>query len=83
MASREDLEGVARYLRELENARTAWAADEGAAPSSLEDAIATAEAALVPVTLEVGQVSADDYWDNGVNNLVRDSRDPFIVDPRE
>jgi hypothetical protein len=45
-------------------------------------ALTTAVASLQPVSLEVGQVDATDYADNGVANLIRDTRDPVIVDPR-
>lgn len=41
-----------------------------------------AVAALTDVELRWGEVNANDYWDNGVSNLIRDSRDPVIVDPR-
>lgn len=46
------------------------------------DAMSEAIDGLTDVTLRYGSVSADDYWDNGSANLIRDSRDPFIVDPR-
>lgn len=46
------------------------------------EALAEAVDGLTPVSMRYGQVSADDYWDNGSANLIRDSRDPFIVDPR-
>lgn len=46
------------------------------------DALAEALAGLEPVTLRYGVASADTYWDNGSANLIRDSRDPWIVDPR-
>lgn len=46
------------------------------------DALAEAIDGLTDVTMRYGSASADDYWDNGVGNLIRDSRDPVIVDPR-
>jgi len=46
------------------------------------DALADAVEGLTDVTVRYGSVSADDYWDNGAANLIRDSRDPVIVDPR-
>lgn len=45
-------------------------------------AITEAIASAVDVTLEVGEVDATGYASNGVANLIRDTRDPFIVDPR-
>lgn len=46
------------------------------------DALAEAIAGLRPVTVEVGEVDADAYHENGVGNLVSDMRDPVIVDSR-
>lgn len=45
---------------------------------------ATAEAldARVEVSMELGQADATDYWSNGIANLIRDSRDPVVIDPR-
>lgn len=45
-------------------------------------ALTDAQAAIQPVTMELGQVDATTAWDNGIANLVNDHRDPFIVDPR-
>ncbi|MEQ1506779.1 MAG: hypothetical protein ABMB14_31420, partial [Myxococcota bacterium] len=44
-------------------------------------ALTDAVAALEPVTVELGSVSADDYHPDGVGNLIVDTRDPAIVDP--
>ena len=38
--------------------------------------------AQVEVELSVGTVDAGDYWENGIANLIRDTRDPVVVDPR-
>jgi hypothetical protein len=45
------------------------------------EAIGDAVSQLTEVEVAIGQADARDYWDNGVANLIRDSRDPFIVDP--
>lgn len=50
--------------------------------AAVVDAVREAHGGLTEVSMELGQVDATDAWTNGVNNLVRDSRDPFIVDPR-
>ncbi len=44
--------------------------------------LVTLSSALVPVHMEVGESNANDYADNGVGNLIHDTRDPNIVDPR-
>jgi hypothetical protein len=46
------------------------------------DELGEAVAALQPVTMSVGTVDADDYHENGVGNLISDTRDPVIVDSR-
>lgn len=51
---------------------------EEAAVSAIREALD----GLVEVDVRVGTVSAEDYWDNGVANLIRDSRDPVVIDPR-
>lgn len=46
------------------------------------EVVGEASAAAVPATMSWGVVDSTDAFDNGVANLIRDSRDPFIVDPR-
>lgn len=46
------------------------------------EAVTEAWAGRVEVELELGVADATEAWPNGVSNLVRDSRDPFVVDPR-
>ncbi len=49
---------------------------------TVAEAVAEAWAGLTEVTMEVGVVDATDRWDNGIANLINDTRDPRIVDPR-
>lgn len=49
---------------------------------AVAEAVGDALAAQVEVELSVGSVDAGDYWENGIANLIRDTRDPVIVDPR-
>ncbi len=50
--------------------------------SEVVDALAEAVAGLQPVTMTVGSVDAGAYHEEGVGNLISDTRDPKIVDPR-
>jgi hypothetical protein len=50
--------------------------------TAVADATAEAVAGLADVEMRYGEVDATDYWPNGVGNLISDSRDPRIVDPR-
>lgn len=46
------------------------------------DAVVEAVGALTPVEMSWGQVDSNEAFPNGSANLIRDSRDPQIVDPR-
>jgi hypothetical protein len=49
--------------------------------ATVVDAVADAHAARVPVAeLRVGEVDVGEYHDSGVANVIRDSRDPWVVD---
>ncbi|MCB9681785.1 MAG: hypothetical protein H6733_09960 [Alphaproteobacteria bacterium] len=54
----------------------------GQVVATVHDVVADAIAALETVTVSVGEVDANTYWDNGTANLISDTRDPWIVDPR-
>lgn len=45
-------------------------------------AVQEAVSGLTEVTMTWGEVDANDVWENGIANVIRDSRDPWIVDPR-
>ncbi len=46
------------------------------------DALSEAVDGLTPVTMTVGSVDTSSYHEDGVGNLISDTRDPKIVDPR-
>ncbi len=45
-------------------------------------AVTEAVGGLQEVTMSFGEINANDVWEKGVANVIRDSRDPWIVDPR-
>jgi hypothetical protein len=46
------------------------------------EAIGEALTQLTEVELSIGVIDATERWDNGIANLIRDTRDPVVVDPR-
>lgn len=48
---------------------------------SVVDALSEAVASLVPAAVEIGAVDANDYHEDGVGNIIVDTRDPVIIDP--
>lgn len=50
--------------------------------TAVADAVEEAVGHLVDVTMKFGEVNANDAFENGVSNLISDTRDPQIVDPR-
>ncbi len=49
---------------------------------AVADAVQEAIAGLKDVTMKYGEVNSNEYFENGVSNIVSDTRDPQIVDPR-
>lgn len=49
--------------------------------AAVADAVVEAHGAMEEVEVELGAVDAGDYADNGVANLISDTRDPVIVPP--
>ena len=50
--------------------------------TTIVDAVEQAVAAAVPVRMEVGEVDVSTYnADKGIENVVTDTRDPFVIDP--
>jgi hypothetical protein len=50
--------------------------------AAVADATREAVAALTDVELRWGEVNANDAWPTGVGNVISDTRDPVVVDPR-
>jgi hypothetical protein len=63
-------------------ASSGWNADlADQQQAAVVEAVREAAGALVEVEMSWGQVDATTYWENGVANLISDTRDPVVVDP--
>jgi hypothetical protein len=49
---------------------------------TVADLVGQAVAGLEPVSMKVGQIDANTVFENGIDNLISDLRDPQIADPR-